>query len=48
MEPGGELLEQLSPEAVTLMIGVHVQGAHLTRHASWVVNGDGCGGDRDQ
>lgn len=48
MEPGGELLEQLSPKAVTLMIGVDVQGPHLTGGASRVVCGDGCGGDRDQ
>ena len=48
LEPGGKLLEQLSPEAVTLMIGVNVQGSHLTGGAGWVVSGDGCGGDRDQ
>ena len=48
LEPGGELVEQLSPEAVTLMIGVDVEGSHLTGGAGWVVRGDGCGVDRDQ
>ena len=48
VKPGGELLEQLSPEAVTLMIGVDVQRPHLTGGASRVVRGDGCRGDRDQ
>ena len=42
------MLEQLSPEAVTLMIGVDVEGSHLTDGARRVVGGDGCGGDRDQ
>ena len=48
LEPGGEVLEQLSSEAVTLMIGVDVQGSHLTGGAGRVVTGDRCGGDRDQ
>ena len=48
MEPGGEVLEQLSPKAVTLMIGVDVQRPDLTGGARRVVCGDGCGGDRDQ
>ena len=48
VEPGGEVLEQLSPEAVTLMIGVDVQGSHLSGGAGRVVCGGGCRGDRDQ
>jgi len=48
LEPGGEVLEQLSPEAVPLMIGVDVQGPNLTGGAGRGISGDGCRGDRDQ